>query len=211
MTDTTDHHGDIQALREYLAIRPSSDAYVFLAQLAQARGKPEEVEPLARAALELEPAHGGAYIALGNLHMERGEFDDLPGFGKPIEDLGSQDAPDWWVRRLVERERVTGVLPPALQLRTDDAALDDRLDTMSVESEVRRELEDFNERVHQARYQPLGGPPLITRQRDVESTVAAWRQRRAERAAAARRVAESAPAAGQPRGRGWLRRRRRTG
>lgn len=63
------------ALREYTAIRPSSDAFVFLAQLAQARGKPEEVEPLVRAALELEPSHGGAYIALGNYHLERGEFD----------------------------------------------------------------------------------------------------------------------------------------
>ena len=62
------------ALRAYVAIRPSSDAYVFLAQLAQARGKPEEVEPLARAALELEPSHGGAYLALGNWRFARGEF-----------------------------------------------------------------------------------------------------------------------------------------
>ena len=46
--------------------------------------------------------------------MERGEFDDLPGAGKPIQDLGAEHDPDWWVKKLVERERITGVLPAAL-------------------------------------------------------------------------------------------------
>ena len=58
------------------------------------------------------------------LAMERGEFDNLPGAGKPIKDLGAQHDPDWWIKRLVEREKITGVLPPALQLRKDDAELD---------------------------------------------------------------------------------------
>ena len=43
--------------------------------------------------------------------MARGDFDDLPGAGKPIRDLGSQHDPDWWVKQLIERERITGVLP----------------------------------------------------------------------------------------------------
>ena len=58
--------------------------------------------------------------------MERGDFDNLPGAGKPIKDLGAQHDPDWWIKRLVEREKITGVLPPALQLRKDDAELDGR-------------------------------------------------------------------------------------
>ena len=29
--------------------------------------------------------------------MERGDFDDLPGYGKPIEDLGVEHDPDWCV------------------------------------------------------------------------------------------------------------------
>lgn len=141
--------------------------------------------------------------------MERGEFDDLPGLGKPIEDLGAEHDPDWWVKKLVEREQITGVLPPALQLRKDDAELDARLDRITAESEVRRELEDFNERVRQALYQPLGGPPLITRQRDVEAEVAAWRERRAERRAQRRSVEEAAARKqGASRRRGWLRLRR---
>ena len=68
--------------------------------------------------------------------MERGDFDNLPGAGKPIKDLGSQHDPDWWIKRLIERENITGVLPPALQLRKDDAELDGRLDRHTAESEA---------------------------------------------------------------------------
>ena len=31
--------------------------------------------------------------------MERGEFDDLPGAGKPIEGLGAEHDPDWWLKK----------------------------------------------------------------------------------------------------------------
>ena len=113
--------------------------------------------------------------------MERGDFDDLPGAGKPIPDLGSQHDPDWWVKQLVERERITGVLPAALQLRKDDLELDDLLDRLTSESEVRRELDDFNRRVVHARRQLEGGPPVITPTRDVDAEVGRWRERRARR------------------------------
>ncbi|WP_109506646.1 DUF1992 domain-containing protein [Nocardioides speluncae] len=108
----------------------------------------------------------------------RGEFDDLPGKGKPLPDLGAQHDPDWWVKQLIERERITGVLPPALQLRKDDADLDAVLDRLPSEREVRRELEDFNRRVVEARRQLQGGPPVITPTRDVDAEVTAWADRR---------------------------------
>lgn len=136
--------------------------------------------------------------------MDRGDFDHLPGAGKPIRGLGETHDPDWWVKQLVERERIA-VLPPALQLRKDDADLDAKLDTMSAETEVRREVEDFNARVIRARYTPVDGPPLITMPRDVAETVAAWRERRAARRV---RTDAGAPTPPAPR-RGWLRRRRR--
>lgn len=113
--------------------------------------------------------------------MERGEFDDLPGTGQPIQDLGAQHDPDWWVKRLVEREKITGVLPAALQLRKDDLELDGLLDRLTSESEVRRELDDFNRRVVHARRQLEGGPPVITPTRDVDAEVGRWRERRARR------------------------------
>jgi hypothetical protein len=108
--------------------------------------------------------------------IERGEFDNLPGAGKPLPPL--DDDPNWWLKRLIERERITGVLPEALQLRKDDAALDAELDRQPSERLVRELLETFNRRVVNPRRQLLGGPPVITPTRDVEAEVAAWRARR---------------------------------
>jgi hypothetical protein len=121
--------------------------------------------------------------------MQRGEFDNLPGAGKPIEGLGATHDPDWWLKKLVEREKIS-VLPAALQLRKDDAELDAKLDRHTAEAEVRRELEEFNARVMRARYTPVDGPPLVTMPRDVDTEVDAWRERRLAR----RRAAESARA-----------------
>ncbi|MFY9913761.1 MAG: DUF1992 domain-containing protein [Nocardioidaceae bacterium] len=116
--------------------------------------------------------------------IRRGDFDNLPGAGKPIPDLGETHDPNWWIKRLVERENITGVLPAALQLRKDDAELDAELDRCTSESEVRELVEDFNARVMHARYTPRDNqPPLVTMPRDLEPTVAAWAQRRAERRA----------------------------
>jgi hypothetical protein len=110
--------------------------------------------------------------------VARGEFDDLPGAGKPIGDLGSTHDPDWWLKKLIEREKITGVLPPALQLRKEDAQLEETFDREWSEKAVREILVDFNRRVVEARRQLLGGPPVITKLRDVEAEVAAWRDRR---------------------------------
>lgn len=37
--------------------------------------------------------------------MERGEFDDLEGAGRPIPDVDGNYEPDWWVRRWVQHAR----------------------------------------------------------------------------------------------------------
>jgi hypothetical protein len=111
--------------------------------------------------------------------IERGEFDNLPGKGKPLPPLDND--PDWWLKKLIERERITGVLPEALQLRKDDAELDGALDREGSERVVRDLLETFNRRVVSARRQLQGGPPVITPTRDVEAEIAAWRERRRAR------------------------------
>lgn len=38
--------------------------------------------------------------------MERGEFDHLPGAGKPLADLDAEYEPAWWARRWLERARL---------------------------------------------------------------------------------------------------------
>ena len=39
--------------------------------------------------------------------IERGEFDDLPGKGKPLQ-LKRVGDPDWWVKEKLEREQLSG-------------------------------------------------------------------------------------------------------
>jgi hypothetical protein len=130
--------------------------------------------------------------------MARGEFDDLPGAGKPIPGLDGTHDPDWWIKSLIQRERIT-VLPPALALRREHAELDARLDKEPTEHAVREVVADFNARVIEARRQLLGGPPVVTPTRDVDKAVAAWLARREQRHEKERRRAEQQAAATTPR------------
>ena len=106
--------------------------------------------------------------------IERGEFDDLPGQGKPLPPM--DDDPNWWLKKLIEREKIS-VLPEALQLRKDDAELDALLARQGSERVVREMLGAFNRRIVNARRQLQGGPPVITPLRDVDAEVTAWRAR----------------------------------
>lgn len=133
--------------------------------------------------------------------MARGEFDHLQYAGKPIPGLGGTYDPDWWIKGLIQREHLTGLGPKALLLRVEDAELDTRLDAMRTEREVRAAVEDFNARVIDARRQLEGGPPVVTKTRDVDGEAQRWRERRDARIAA-QRAAE--PAAAQART--WWRR-----
>lgn len=175
-----------------------------------AHRRPERDDRTGRSAAAARIAQQSSWVDQQiRVAMERGDFDNLAGAGKPIEDLGAEHDPDWWVKKLVERENIA-ILPPALALRKEDVELDARLDRINVESEVRRELEDFNARVRQAIYTPPtgpSGPPVITRQREVEAEIAAWRERRAARIEAQREAREAAAAAEPPK-RSWWRRNR---
>jgi hypothetical protein len=147
--------------------------------------------------------------------MARGDFDNLPGAGKPIQGIGDTHDPEWWVKRLIEREQLSGLGPPAILLRKEDAELNDRLDRVSVEAEVRRILADFNARVVDARRQLRGGPPVVTPVRDIDSEVDAWRDRRSDRIRAKRQAKQTHAGEGSPRSsderrprvRRWWRRR----
>lgn len=110
--------------------------------------------------------------------MRRGDFDNLPGAGKPLTNLHEAYDPDWWIRRKIEREKISGLGPPALTLRTENAALDARLDAVHSEAEVREVLGDFNRRVIEARRQLQGGPPVVTPTREIGEEVRRWRERR---------------------------------
>lgn len=167
-----------------------------------------EPEPEAEVSTIPTAADRAAYVETAiQQAIRRGEFDDLPGAGKPLPGLNGRHDPDWWIRRKIESERLTGLGPPALTLRSEDAALDDRLDGMHREEDVRAAIEDFNLRVKEARRQLLGGPPVVTQLRDPDHAVRAWRARRLERAQRAAEEQERQRA--DEAALGWRERRRR--
>lgn len=108
----------------------------------------------------------------------RGDFDHLALSGKKIDHLTSNDDPDWWLKSMMRREQISGLGPPALTLRVEDEQLPAHLDTLPTASAVRAHLTDFNQRVIEARRQLLGGPPVITKLRDIDAELAAWATRR---------------------------------
>lgn len=110
--------------------------------------------------------------------IKRGDFDDLPGLGKPLTGLHSSSDPDWWIKQKMDSEGTNGVAPAAFQLRKENSALEDTVDAFSTESEVRDYLAGFNARVREAVMDLRDGPPVFTPPRDVEKEIAAWRRRR---------------------------------
>lgn len=133
----------------------------------------------------------------------RGDFDNLAYAGKPIPGLGTTNDPDWWVKGLMERENVSGLGPPALMLRKEDAELEATLDQLPNKTAVRQALTDFNSRIIEARRQLLGGPPVVTALRDIDAELNAWEKRRSASHAAP--VTERIDSVATGRG-GWLRR-----
>jgi hypothetical protein len=169
---------------------------------------PEEVrrERESRAA----PVGADDMVSRANALIEEGErrgvFADNPYHGKPLPGNDGQHDPDWWIRSKVEREQISGLGPPALMLRKEDAELDDRLDAESDEARVRELVADFDARVVEARRQLLCGPPVTTRVRDVDDEVARWRDRREARITADADAAAARAVASRSRRRWWRRR-----
>lgn len=110
--------------------------------------------------------------------IKRGDFDDLPGLGKPLTGLHGSSDPDWWIKQKMESEGINGVAPAAFQLRKENAVLEDTVDAFTEESDVRDYLAGFNARVREAVMDLRDGPPVFTPPRDVEKEIAAWRRRR---------------------------------
>jgi hypothetical protein len=115
-----------------------------------------------------------AQIARG---LARGDFDDLPGAGKPLPQPDrEQTSYDWalaWARR--ENADVLGMLPPGLALRKEREDLPRRAEAMPSEAAVRGLVEDFNERVRQFWRRPQEGPPVVVGLADVDALLAGWR------------------------------------
>jgi DnaJ-like protein len=108
---------------------------------------------------------------------DRGEFDDLPGAGKPLPGLDKPRDEMWWVRKKVQSEGIS-YLPPALALRKDREDTLTRLDTETSEAQVRRLLVELNSRIRDVNSRCITGPPSTVMPLDVELVVQGWREKR---------------------------------
>ncbi|HZM40090.1 MAG TPA: DUF1992 domain-containing protein [Acidimicrobiales bacterium] len=111
--------------------------------------------------------------------MENGDFDNLPGHGRPLPDLDVVHDEMWWVRKKLRREQVS-FLPPTLAIRKE---LDDTLEAVAAagtEAEVRELVIGINARIRQVNATATAGPPSTVGPLDVERVVERWRAARAE-------------------------------
>lgn len=130
---------------------------------------------------------------------ERGDFDNLPGTGKPLRNVEEPYDELWWAREFIEREKVN-ILPDALRLRRDIERFRERLPAMEREVDVRAGVRDLNERVLAANSRYLEGPAAPVWPLDEERVVARWRSHRLARLRAATAAAPASPPGGLPEG-----------
>ena len=109
--------------------------------------------------------------------MERGEFDNLPGAGKPLQ---LDDDPDWWIKAKIKRENLEPLLPTAMSLRKEVETVSDKLRGVRAEAAARAILEDLNERIRRFYATATGRPAVVVRLVDVERELELWRQQEAD-------------------------------
>ena len=126
--------------------------------------------------------------------QERGDFDGLPGLGRPIPGAGEPDDELWWVKGLIRREglETAALLPPSLQLRKEIEDLPGKVRGLPTEAAVRAAAADLNERIA-AWVRTPSGPRVPIRPVDVEAVLAGWRAGREPA-----RAPEPAPAPARP-------------
>ena len=108
---------------------------------------------------------------------QAGDFDHLEGAGRPIPGVTDPYDPDWWVKKLLKREKLS-ILPPALDLlRKVEAGLD-AVWAASSEDAARQRVTALNGEIAQVNSRIAEGPATRLAPLDVETVVAEWRARR---------------------------------
>jgi hypothetical protein len=109
--------------------------------------------------------------------IERGDFDDLPGAGKPLPRRSDDDSMVAWVLAKARQENldVFGMLPPGLALRKEKEDLPRRSAALPSEAAVRALVEDFNDRVRLFWRRPQDPPVVVVGLADAEAVLDEWR------------------------------------
>jgi hypothetical protein len=103
-----------------------------------------------------------------------GQFESLPGYGAPIANIDDELDDDWWIKEKLRRERIS-ILPPSIEILRDVEQTLARLPELKSERSVRREIAALNDRIREANFRSVWGPPSTQMPLDVEEVVARWR------------------------------------
>ena len=108
---------------------------------------------------------------------ERGEFDNLPGSGKPLPDRNELYDEDWWLKQWIAREGITGdtALPTTLRLLREIEDIQKAAARKTSERDVRDLVDDLNRRIVDAIRGHVDGPPVPLRRVDADAVVRGWR------------------------------------
>ena len=110
--------------------------------------------------------------------IERGEFDNLPGLGRPIKGLNGREDENWWVKAYLEREQLPLPLPTSLALRREVMALPETLADVADEESVREIVRDLNRRIAESHRIRVDGPAIVIGLVNVDRAVADWHRGR---------------------------------
>ncbi|MGW0693885.1 DnaJ family domain-containing protein [Streptomyces sp. NPDC002738] len=108
---------------------------------------------------------------------QRGDFSQLPGFGKPLPGIDRPYDETWWIKAKMQREGVS-MLPPALALRKEAEDTRAAVSEARSEAEVRRMLAAVNEKIEAVIRRPPPGPLLNMGPFDIDAVVEEWRAER---------------------------------
>ena len=108
---------------------------------------------------------------------EQGAFDNLPGAGKPIPNLGQEHDPLWWVKQLVQREQIS-ILPPSLELLRKVEKELAAIEKLGDEATVRHRVAALNVEIAKVNATVVEGPPTRLSTLDVDKVVARWQTTR---------------------------------
>ncbi len=110
--------------------------------------------------------------------VEKGAFENLPGFGKPLEFGQNEHDENWWLKDKLRREQISA-LPPALAIRLDVQQTLLAVEGLTDETEVQSMLAALNGRIQHAHFaSSLTGPPSTTMPVDVPKILRRWQERR---------------------------------
>ncbi|MET8282079.1 DUF1992 domain-containing protein [Micromonospora sp. NPDC005174] len=111
--------------------------------------------------------------------VQRGEFDNLAGMGKPIPGRGMPYDESWWIKSFLEREKLPSdlLLPTALQLRRRVEQVPDEVRDLPTEQSVRAFVGQLNGQIVAWLRNP-DGPRVAVRPVNADEVVHRWRAER---------------------------------